>query len=646
MAGYTKAERLLNLLMALRSTRYAIDRGAIRAQVRGYDQDVPLENFNRMFERDKEELRRRGIQVKTVTDAGGVVVGYRVDPGNRLPELHLAADELAVLAVAVHLWGGAHLGPVARNALGKVEARLGWRVAGEPPQTDRPAVITDDPQLPDLTAAVTARQNVAFDYVRSGVGEPERRLVSPWGVVWWRAGWYLVGWDNDRRAVRVFRISRMNGPVVTVGEQGAFEVPTGFDPRGAVGDFHADRPGVAVVELADCRGASLRGGGRLVTHGPARVGWSTWEIPYREQPVMVSQLAGLGAAAIPREPAAVVAAVRTAWEGVLSAHGSKPARAGRPLPVASSGSPGQEQLGRMLALVPWLVANDGITVSAAASHFGITSDELRSDLASVITSGRDDWTLFDIQYWDDDGIIRVLDPLDLDTPLALAPDEALALGLALDALAALPGMADPVVLARVRAKLAGNSVITDETASVAFRVDVTDQIVTVLNKALAQGRPIDLTYVSATRDERTERVVDPIGLVVADGYPYLRAHCRRAGDVRTFRLDRIVSASLGAGAARPMPSVAGKDSTALLSVTETVTLDIAPAARALIERHRFTGAWQLPRGWVRANLPVADRAWLRALVLAHGGSVVVRKPADLAAQLVEDASSALAGLAS
>ncbi len=641
MAGYTKAERLLNLLMALRSTRFAIDRSAIRAQVRGYDQEVAPESFSRMFERDKEELRRRGIDVKTVTDASGVVLGYRVDPGNRLPELHLAADELTVLAVAVHLWGGAHLGPVARNALGKVEARLGWRVAGAPPRADRPAVISDDPQLPDLTAALSARQNVSFEYVRSGVGEPETRSVAPWGVVWWRAGWYLVGWDNDRAAVRVFRISRMAGPVIAVGERGAYQVPAGFDPRGAVGAFHADRPGVAVVELVDGRGASVRGAGRPVADPGARPGWSTWEVPYREQPLIVGQLAGLGAAVFPREPAAVVAGVRAAWLGVLSAHATKPARAGRPVPVGGGSSPGQEQLGRMLALVPWLVANDGITVSAAADHFGITPDELRADLASVITSGRDDWTLFDIQYWDDDGVIRVLDPLDLDTPLALAPDEALALGLALDALAALPGMADPVVVARVRAKLAGQAVLTDETAGVAFRVDATDEVVSVVNAALAQSRPIDLTYDSATRDERTERVVDPIGLVVADGYPYLRAHCRRAGDVRTFRLDRIVAATLGEGAARPAPP-AGKVEVPLLSVTESVTLDLAPQVRPLIERHRFSSARQLPRGWLRATLPVADPSWLVALVLAHAGLVVVRQPSELAARVVAEARAALA----
>ncbi|MGV1005819.1 MAG: helix-turn-helix transcriptional regulator [Candidatus Nanopelagicales bacterium] len=641
MVGYSKAERLLNLLMALRSARYAIDRAAIREKVRGYDQEGSEESFARMFERDKEELRGLGIDVITVTDPGGAVVGYRVDRADRLPELQLAADELAVLAVAVHLWGGTHLGPAARNALGKVEARLGWRVLGAPGLAAQPAAgtIVDDPQLPDLMAGVTARQVVEFSYQRGGVGPERRRRVQPWTVVWWRAGWYLVGKDLRRAQTRVFRINRIVGAIECCGEVGAFEVPADFDARAAVGAFHTDRPGVAVVELADGRGASLHGAGQAV--GVPRPGWTTWEIGYRELPMLVAAVAALGPAAVPLTGPEVVSGVCGAWQAVLAAQSRRPARRGRPVPDQPP-VPGQVQLARILALVPWLVANDGISVSAAAAHFGIAPEQLRADLGSIITSGRDDWTLFDIQYWDDDAVIRVLDPLDLDSPLKLAPDEAMALLLALEALAAMPGMADPEVLARVRGKLAGSTgTVPDE--AVAFRVDIDPAVGKAVEQALRDARFLQLTYLSATKDERTERLVEPLALVTADGYPYLRGYCRRAADVRTFRLDRIIAATLGEAVPAGVIEGRKRQPESLLEATFPVELEISGDARAIMERYRFSSVCELAGGGWRGTLQVAEPQWLISQVLSWGGEVVVREPVQLAHEVTQAARDALAG---
>ena len=109
------------------------------------------------------------------------------------------------------------------------------------------------------------------------------------------------------------------------------------------------------------------------------------------------------------------------------------------------------RLSRLLALVPWLTANPGVTVDEAAAHFDVSADQLEKDLFLLICTGRpghfhDD--LVDIQFWDEDRRITVLDPQSLDRPLRLSPDEAASLLVALRVLAQLPGVSDRDAVAR------------------------------------------------------------------------------------------------------------------------------------------------------------------------------------------------------
>ena len=70
------------------------------------------------------------------------------------------------------------------------------------------------------------------------------------------------------------------------------------------------------------------------------------------------------------------------------------------------------RLSRLLALVPWLTAHDGVTIDEAAAHFGVPADQLQADLWLLIVTGRPGHMpgdLVDIQFWDEDRRIRVLD---------------------------------------------------------------------------------------------------------------------------------------------------------------------------------------------------------------------------------------------
>ena len=636
---YTKAERLLNLLMALRGTRTGLDRDHIRDQVRGYDPDAAPEAFERMFERDKDELRALGVPITTLTDASGVVTGYRIEGDWTLPPLDLDRAELAVLGLAARVWQSAELAPAALNALRKVEARLGMQ--SDP---DLPAPVAglsaDSPVLPTLIAACSARTPVTFDYRKGASGPAQRRHVQPWGVVWWRAHWYVVGHDTDRDDVRVFRASRIEGSVRTDPAHRGYPVPDGFDLRSAIGQF-ADREAVHLrVALAPGTGAALRRRGTPA--GPDGSGWDLVDVPAPGLVEGVSSVLASGATARVVAPDTAVDEARRQLDALLAALDSDPERAGRPLAAAARPAPAGAQFSRLLALVPWLAANSGVTLAEAAAHFGITEDQLRRDLGSVITSGADDWTLFDIQYWDDGGTIEVIDALDLAEPLTLTPDEGFALLVALDALAAIPGGHDRAALQSVtRALTAALGASAPAPGAMAVRVDLPDDVVEQVDAALAAGRSLHLTYLGAVRDEVTERIVDPVGVVVVDGYAYLRAHCRTAGGMRLFRLDRILDLALGTEAAQPV-SDADADvepmAVALAATGRRVVVDL-PAGSTLLDRHPVLRSWSLPGGGVRAELPVGDFGWARRLVLGSAGQVVLREPAWLVDQ-VRDAARA------
>jgi predicted DNA-binding transcriptional regulator YafY len=636
---YSKAERLLNLLMALRGTRAGLDREHIRSVVRGYSPDASPEAFERMFERDKDELRAMGVPVVTLTDASGVVTGYRIEGDWTLPPLDLSRAELALLGLAARVWQRADLAPAALNALRKVEAQLGMRSAdqGSAPIA---GLSLDTPALHALVEACSTRTAVTFEYRKDPDAAGQLRHVQPWGTVWWRGHWYLVGFDTDRDDVRVFRASRIVGTVRPDPAGQAYEVPTGFDAADAIGRFArsdavlldlALAPGVAAALRLDAEPAGQDASGAdLVT------------LPVEDLASGVASVLAYGTGARVLAPPGAVAEAVAQLDALLAALTSPAPRAGRALGAAAPhGGPGTAQFARLLALVPWLAANSGVSVADAADHFGITADQLLADLGSVITSGADDWTLFDIQYWDDGGGIEVIDALDLDAPLTLTPDEGLALIVALNALAAVPGGADSDELASVTAKLAAALGSHAPAPGVlAVRVDLPSDVVGPVEAALAAGRAVELTYLGVVRDAVTERIVDPLGVVVVDGYGYVRGYCRSAGGLRMFRVDRIHAIRVSDLPARTVEVASEVEpmSVALGSTGRTVLVDVAEGA-AVLDRHPVSRRWALPDGGVRAELPVGDWTWARRLVLGSAGSVVLREPQWLAAELIATATA-------
>jgi proteasome accessory factor C len=175
-------------------------------------------------------------------------------------------------------------------------------------------------------------------------------------------------------------------------------------------------------------------------------------------------------------------------------------------------------------------------------------------------------------------------------------------------------------------------------------VDLPDSVVALVDDARASGRAVEVSYLGAVRDEVTHRVVDPVAVVVVDGYAYLRGFCRSAGGMRLFRVDRILDLRVSPLPAEPVadaPDTVEPMAVALAATGRRVVVDL-PAGSPVLDRHPVLRRWALPGGAIRAELPVGEYDWARRLVLGAAGEVVLREPGWLAQQVLDAARHARA----
>ena len=307
-----RAERLVNLVIALLSTRQFVTAAKIRATVPGYDADDRSEKadeaFKRMFERDKAELREMGVPLETGrTSAFDTEDGYRIARADyELPEIRLTGEEAAAVGLALRLWESAQLAGAAHSALVKLKA------AGVDVDTSRtiplqPRLDAGEPAFEPCYAAARDRRLLEFGYQRPDEDVPTRRRVQPWGVVAWHGRWYLVGHDLDRAAPRVFRLSRVVGAPKATGPAGAFEPPAGLDLADVVAGQVGGEEHVVVIRARPGTAIGLR---RHATPlGPADDGDDRLQLRTTEPGQLADQLAAFGADVLVESPSEVRDAV-------------------------------------------------------------------------------------------------------------------------------------------------------------------------------------------------------------------------------------------------------------------------------------------------------------------------------------------------
>jgi proteasome accessory factor C len=307
-------------------------------------------------------------------------------------------------------------------------------------------------------------------------------------------------------------------------------------------------------------------------------------------------------------------------------------------------------LSRVLNLVPYLLTRPGIRIEKAAADLGISVAELRDDLTLLWMCGLPGYgpgDLIDIAF--DDDTVTVTYDAGMSRPVRLSPDEALALVVALRMLADTPGLADRDAVRRTLDKVAAAAGDAATAASqVSVRATVDESKVDTYRRIVAAGRAVRLTYYSAGRDKTTERVVDPIRVVIADDHAYLHAWCRNAEDVRRFRLDRIDAHTVLDEPvaipphARDHTDVPGAVFSSGLADMPTIVLRVSRRARWVSEYYPCESSQADCDGRWLVTMRARDLDWAKRLILGLGTDAEAVSPPELRAAVLADAKAALA----
>jgi proteasome accessory factor B len=219
-----KTERLVNLTVALLATQRPQTFQQLRERM-GEWQEGDAQSQRRKFERDKDELRRLGVPIDTVTTgAFGGEAAYVIDPARyELPDVSLTVQQMTVLAVAFQLVeGGAD-----QLTFSKVAARAPDpdHLGGPESPTGITVRAADVELIAPLATAIVERRVVRFTH-RKTTGERTAREVEPYALLSRRGTWYLQGFDRTRHDHRMFRTDRIEGEIQLTDEPMTIDLGT------------------------------------------------------------------------------------------------------------------------------------------------------------------------------------------------------------------------------------------------------------------------------------------------------------------------------------------------------------------------------------------------------------------------------------
>lgn len=313
----------------------------------------------------------------------------------------------------------------------------------------------------------------------------------------------------------------------------------------------------------------------------------------------------------------------------------------------------RDQVTRLLVLAPYLQSRGEVPLKEVAADFGVSPAQMLKDLRVLYMCGLPGYgpgELIEINVEaledDPDGLVRVDNADFLARPLRLGSNEASALIVALRALqdAGTPGSREVVerTLAKLEEAVAAGSTPLVDVHLPRLRPAVMDAE-EQLSAAVKDDRQARLDYYVPTRDETTQRVVDPIAVLRSQGRTYLDAWCHLADDRRLFRLDRITALEVldsrrVAHDLEPRDLSEGLFAPAPEDLRARVRL--LPEMRWFAEYYPVLSTEETPDGGMEAVLAVSDERWLLRLALRFGPGLQVLEPASLREQVVRVAADA------
>lgn len=651
MAISDRLERLTDLVLVMLDAKQPMTLDEICRAVPGYPADV--NNRRQAFERDKRLLREEGIPVLTEQVAGNDQFGYRIDrDAYYLGDLGLSDEEQLALNLAV---AGVDLGDLSSHtALLKIgTGRVG---AGAPVAALRPT-----PALVALFASLRSNYEVVIGY------RGEKRHVSE-GSLWFRGGyWYLTGWDRARRAQRTFRVDRIEGkPEITealdpaaTGEREAKKVPE-VAGRSSVGHLwpgdhdsgeelvvRVDQVEAARVcdEVGDAAVIERREDGSVLVQlkFPNLSLLRSWVFDLLDHarvigpaPTLERHIAWLSAIAEASRHSGGTSA-ETSSTGDL--FGSEPSRGSEKVRLVSSESEtavetvqrldSKGRLRRLLAIVAWLARVGESTVEELSERFGISEEELVRELELAACCGIPPYSpdaLMEIVV--SDGYIKAFLPKEMARPRRMTPSEGFALAASARTILAVCGADDSGALASALSKLESALGNRDKLQVALDQPRLLEEVRALVDPP---SRAL-IEYYSASSDEVTSRVVDPIKVISIEGHWYLDGFCHRANGLRRFRVDRIRSVSAESVLDEPLEVATIASDKSFIPDPESteVELVIDDDGSWILDSVPVTAARREQDGSIHVVVAVGGVAWLERLLLRLGPHGRVVAPAGLA----------------
>lgn len=650
-------ERVLNLLLALSGNPRGLTLRQITRQVGGYDaatQSSVERKQVRRFERDRATLRELGIVINSEVDVDNPTnthphKRYLLTPTGYCPQLpDLSPAQLLTLELATHLFSGGFIG--ARLSIARTKLKAYY------PLYNRvfKALPTPGPELSqEVVQGLTRGARAEFAYQGLHDRSPRQRQVWDARLSVLEGGWYLDGFDQLAQAYRRFRVDRI------VGQIHARQLPD------------SERP--APVQAPDTRHCQAKlwlapnSAWQLKAHAKA-LGQDRYLLDYHpsDQLQLVSTLSSLAEQALVLEPADLAQAVLRRLQALENIE-SKPAHNEGGVSATKPQSPKVYPpttivVARMLALVQWVKTHPGQSFDSLASHFGVSPQQIRKDIASLSLAGADhvpcqglDFDFADLH----EGKVTLSNAGGLANQLHLDELDREVLAFALAALEAGPWQSyarqlnqllqlSPNTPGAAKLEIAASA----ETKNLAGPMNAAlSQVFATVLEALMTGRALKLSYVDAA-GLSSQRNVDPWWLVSDGARLTLVGYCHGARAKRRFRLERISALTLGGqirkGAPEPNTSADKRRRARGQSwgrTAKTATLRIRPSGIWLTQVASPKQVIYNQDGTITVEIIGRSQAWLESVVLRASGELVAVEPATLLEKVSVRAAKARANYA-
>lgn len=287
----------------------------------------------------------------------------------------------------------------------------------------------------------------------------------------------------------------------------------------------------------------------------------------------------------------------------------------------------------LIEMLPWMVANNGASLQQVATQFEITDKYALELIGQLVVTGpsQNGGGLVDIDFEDAESIF-VSDAKSLDRPIKFTSLEAATLLGGLHYLEQFPNLADSQIVAGLITKIQSLLPSLEIPISV-ITTPILSGVHEALTKSIANKRAVKISYAALSKDDLSDRLVDPVQLYVRDDFTYVQAWCRSSQAWRNFRLDRIMEAT---------QSNEPLDVPADLVETEAArdylaVIELDKAYYGQLDQVDIVSFKEYMWHAVEVQLKVYSRDWLISMILASRGRMRAIGPPDLIQGLVERA---------